>query len=204
MAEPVARYRTQVSGLWNTTHRIVGNDGELGVLTMRRNRFGLVCEGRWSPHKGEVLHFRRDPGILRSQFSLWTAGREWLGSSLRSSFLHREIVLHTGSRPLRIVPLSGLRTGWTIQAPRTGELARLEGGLVLRSMRLDVYKKLELEQLLFAYFLAWQVRREAFWPGPEQDEDPSLASAHKPLAPPPLAPPPPPRSGPEPNAPPTA
>jgi hypothetical protein len=79
-----------------------------------------------------------------------------------------------------VVPLSGLRTGWTIQAPRTGELARLEGGLVLRSMRLDVYKKLEFEQLLFAYFLAWQVRREAFWPGPMQDEDPSLAPAPKP------------------------
>lgn len=180
MADPVASYRTQVSGLWNTTHRVLGSEGELGVLTMRRNRWGLIVEGIWSPQKGEVLHFRRDPGILRSQFSLWTAGREWFGSSLRSSFLRREIVLHTGSRPLRVVPLSGLRTGWTIQAPRTGELARLEGGLVLRSMRLDVYKKLEFEQLMFAYFLAWQVRREAFWPGPMQDEDPSLAPAPKP------------------------
>jgi hypothetical protein len=180
MAEPVASYRTQVSGLWNTRHRILGPEGEVGVLTVRRNRWGLVSEATWSPLKGEVLQFRRDPGILRSQFSLWTAGREWLCSSLRSSFWRREIVLHTGSRPLRIVPLSGLRTGWTIQAPRTGEVARLEGGLVGRSMRLSIYKKLELELLVFAYFLGWQVRREAFWPGPEQDEDPSLTPAPKP------------------------
>lgn len=180
MAEPVARYRSKVSGLWTTTHRLTGPDGEVGVLTIRRNRWGLIDRGEWSPVKGEVLTFRRDPGILRSQFSLWTAGREWLCSSLRSSFVRREIVLHTGSRPLRILPLSGLRTGWTIQAPRTGELARLSGGLVGRSMELEVFRKLEFELLVFAYFLAWQIRREAFWPGPMLDEDPSLGTAAKP------------------------
>lgn len=179
MPESVASYLSEVSGLWNTSHRILGPDGEVGVLTIQRNRWGLVVSGDWSPLKGETLHFRRDPGLLRSQFSLWTTGREWLCSSLRSSFWRREIVLHTGSRPLRILPLAGFRAGWTIQAPRTGELARLSGGLLGRSLHLEVYRKLEFELLLFSYFLAWQIRRESFWPGPQLDEDPSLRAAPK-------------------------
>ena len=31
----------------------------------------------------------RDPGLLRSQFSVWTEGREWLGSSLRWGWTRR-------------------------------------------------------------------------------------------------------------------
>ncbi|MCC7012514.1 MAG: hypothetical protein IT454_08140 [Planctomycetes bacterium] len=182
MPEAVATYRTRVSGLWNTSHELRGADGGVGTLSVRRNAWGLVTEGRWTPTKGEQLLLRRDPGLLRSQFSLWTTGREWLGSSLRSSFLRREIVLHTGSRPLRLVPLEGFRVGWTIQAPRSGELARLSGGGLLRSMQLEVYRKLEFELLVFAYFLGWQVRHESLWPGPTIDEDPSLTPAPKPPA----------------------
>jgi 5-methyltetrahydrofolate--homocysteine methyltransferase len=45
----------------------------------------------WRPEKGEVLTFRRDPGLLRSQFSVWTEGHEWLGAALRSHVLRREV-----------------------------------------------------------------------------------------------------------------
>ena len=179
MAETVSSYRALVSGLWNSAHRLLGPDGEVGLLQGRRNGWGMVVEGEWTPAKGEKLRFRRDPGLLRSQFSVWTEGREWLGSSLRWSFRRREIVLHTGSRPLRLVPLSGFRTGWTLQAPRTGEMARFRGGLLGRAMQIEVYRKLEFELLVFAYFLVWQIRRESFWPGPALDEDPTLTPAPK-------------------------
>lgn len=182
MAEPTpspgpTRYQARVRGLWNSTHELSGPDGPLGTLQVRRNGWGMVVEGHWTPTKGEKLHLRRDPGLLRSQFSLWTDGREWLGSSLRWSFAAREIVLHTGSRPLRLVPLPGFRIGWTLQAPRTGEMARISGGLLGRSMRIEVFRKLEFELLLFSYFLGWQVRRESFLPGPRLDDDPTAASA---------------------------
>src|SRR5262245_2163681 len=93
MAEAIATYRTRVRGWWNTRHTLSEGDTELGVLTIERNAKGRIDTGVYRPHKGEVLHFRRDPGLLRSQFSLWTEGREWLGSSLRWSFVRREIAL---------------------------------------------------------------------------------------------------------------
>jgi hypothetical protein len=176
MPEAVSTYRTRVSGLWNTVHELAGPDGPVGTLTVRRNAWGLITTGQWTPVKGEALLVRRDPGLLRSQFSLWTSGREWLGSSLRSSFLRREIVLHTGSRPLRMLPRQGFSIGWSVQAPRTGEMARIQGGLG-RSTRIDVFRKVEFELILFAYFLGWQVRCESLWPGPVLDEDPSLSTA---------------------------
>jgi hypothetical protein len=173
------RYRARIRGLWNSVHELSGPDGTLGTLQVRRNRWGMVVAGHWTPVRGEKLHLRRDPGLLRSQFSLWTEGREWLGSSLRWSFAAREIVLHTGSRPLRLVPLPGLRIGWTLQAPRTGEMARISGGLLGRSMRIEVFRKLEFELLLFSYFLGWQVRKESLLPGPRLDDDPTAAPAAK-------------------------
>lgn len=179
MPESLSTYRPRIRGLWNTTHDFVGPDGSIGVLSMHRNGWGMVREGRWTPTKGEQLLFRRDPGLLRSQFSIWTPGREWLGSSLRSSFLRREVVLHTGSRPLRLVPLPGFRCGWTLQAPRTGEMARLTGGGLLRTMQVDVFRKVEFELVIFAYFLGWQIRHESTWPGPWIDEDPSMNPAPK-------------------------
>jgi hypothetical protein len=126
-----------------------------------------------------VLQIRRDPGLLRSQFSIWTQGQEWLGSSLRWSFVRREIVLHTGSRPLRILPQPGFRMGWTLQAPRTGEIARISPGPFSRRSRIEVFRKVEFELLLFTYFLGWQIRLESFWPGPLIDEEPSAAPAPK-------------------------
>ena len=180
MPESVASYRTRVRGLWNTDHVLTGPEGPAGTLAVRRNRWGLVSEGAWIPSKGEKLVFRRDPGLLRSQFSLWTEGREWLGSSLRWSFLRREIVLHTGSRPLRLLPLRGFSRGWTIQAPRTGEMAQIAFSPLGRGARIEIFRKLEFELVVFAYFLGWQIRRESFWPGPVVDDGPSAASVPKP------------------------
>jgi hypothetical protein len=183
MPEALSTYRSRVAGLWNTEHRLDSAEGELGLLRMERNPFGLVVAGDWIPSRGERLHFRRDPGLLRSQFSVWTEGREWLGSSLRWSFLRREVVLHTGARPLRLLPTGGFGAGWTLQAPRTGEMARFEGGLLGRAMTITVVRKLEVELLAFTYFLAWQIRRESFWPGPRVEDDPSFAAASKPPSP---------------------
>lgn len=178
MAEPTAIYEVRVSGLWNSVHRLSSAGQLLGVLRLHRNAWGTVVSGTYSPEQGEVLQMRRDPGLLRSQFSLWTDAKEWLGSSLRWHFMRREIVLHTGSRPLRLLPLSGFRRGWTIQAPRTGEMARI----LFRPFsapRIEVYRKLEFELAVFSYFLGYQVRWESLWPGPLVDEDLSTATTPK-------------------------
>ncbi|HUR28662.1 MAG TPA: hypothetical protein VM509_10780, partial [Planctomycetota bacterium] len=163
--EPTATYSVQISGFWNSTHRLATAEGPLGVLSVQRNRLGMVTGGRYSPTKGELLIVRRDPGLLRSQFSLWTEGKEWLGSSLRWHVARREIVLHTGSRPLRIMPLTGFRAGWTLQAPKTGEMARILGWPLARSAKVEVYRKVELELVVFAYFLGAQLFPESIWPG---------------------------------------
>ena len=69
MAEVIATYRARVSGLWNTRHTISNAEEELGVLAIERNGKGTIVRGTYTPKKGEVLHFRRDPGLLRSQES---------------------------------------------------------------------------------------------------------------------------------------
>lgn len=167
MSDPAAPvvYRVTRRGFPTRECALAGDDGPLGVLTLERGR-GMVVGGRWSPEKGEVLTMRRDPGILRSQFSLWTDRREWLGSSLRSDFVQREIRLHTGSRPLRMLPLTGFRAGWVLQAPKTGDMAHFHLGLLGSEDRIVVSRKVDQELLVFAYFLGLQLRLESFWPGP--------------------------------------
>jgi hypothetical protein len=151
-------------------------EGPLGVLSIQRNRWGMVTGGRYSPTKGEVLIVRRDPGLLRSQFSLWTEGKEWLGSSLRWHVARREIVLHTGSRPLRILPLTRFRCGWSLQAPKTGEMARILGWPLARSAKVEVYRKVEMELVVFAYFLGAQLMPESIWPGRNLEGDSESAA----------------------------
>lgn len=179
MAEPTATYEVTISGLWNSTHRLSSPEGPLGTLTLRRNAWGMVVAGRYSPSKGEVLVIRRDPGILRSQFSLWTEGMEWLGSSLRWNVVRREIVLHTGSRPLRILPVPGFRAGWTLVAPKTGEMARILARPLGRRARIEVFRKVEPELVVFAYFLGIQLLTESLWPGrsAEGENEPAAAPA---------------------------
>ncbi len=181
MAEPTATYQVRIEGFWNSTHRFSTAEGPLGVLTVERNGWGVVTGGRYSPAKGEVLVARRDPGLLRSQFSLWTEGKEWLGSSLRWSVGKREIVLHTGSRPLRILPLTGFRSGWTLQAPKTGEMARILGWPLARGARIEVYRKVEMELVVFAYFLGAQLFSESFWPGLDVEGENETPAASRPM-----------------------
>jgi len=178
MPEAVAVYEVRISGLWNTTHRFFLDGKELGVLRITRGRDGVVRSGRYSPEKGEVLTLRRDPGLLRSQFSLWTDGPEWLGSSLRWSLFGREVVLHTGSKPLRLLPAPGLRTGWTLQAPRTGQMARILATPLTRRARIEVFRKVDFELVVFSYFLGKQILLESFLPGPRAySEAPPTAPA---------------------------
>ena len=149
-SQPDTVYETRVSGLWTTRHPLRGPDGELGVLTLHKNAWGMVVHGRYAPEKGEVLVLRRDPGLLRSQFSLWTEDGEWLGSSLRWSFFRREITISTGSRPIRLVPLPGLRRGWRLVAPKTGEMARIVHGPLSRGARIEVHRRMDFELVVFA------------------------------------------------------
>ena len=118
--------------------------------------------------------------MLRSQFSLWTEGNEWLGSSLRRNFLRRDIEIWTGTKPYRILPLEGFRRGWRLLAPKTGEMAQVHAPLFGRRASIEVYRRIEFELLLFTWFLGAQLLCESFWPGPAVDVTPeSLASASK-------------------------
>lgn len=172
MSQAIATYTIRVSGFWTTRHEIRSDAGPLGVLTVERNGKGVVVGGKYQPEKGEILLLRRDPGLLRSQFSLWTEGREWLGSSLRWSFVGREIALSTGTKPYRLLPLPGFRTGWRMVAPKTGEMARIATSVLRRGSRIEVFRRVDFELVLFAYFLAWQLRIESLWPGQEVDVQP--------------------------------
>lgn len=188
MSEVVAVYEVRVSGLWNTSHRFLLDGKELGVLRVARGRSGVIRGARYSPEMGEVLILRRDPGLLRGQFSLWTDGQEWLASSLRWSLVGREVVLHTGSKPLRLLPLPGLRFGWTLQAPRTGEMARVLALPLSRRARVEVSRKLDFELVVFSYFLGSLTAGESWWPGPRV---PSESSPRAPARPGTLRPTPP-------------
>jgi hypothetical protein len=169
MSEPIASYTAEVGGFWNTRHRISDrSSGELvGVLTVERNGSSMVVRGTWRPEKGEVLHMRRDPGLLRSHFSLWTDGREWLGSSLRWSSFTRDIEVSaaTANKPYVLSPLPGLRRGWRLIAPKTGEALRIAVPLLGRRARIDVWRRIDLELVVFAYFLGFPLYAESVFPG---------------------------------------
>ncbi len=167
MANHEQRYRIHVSGLWTTRHEFRTEEGPVGVLHVRRNRWGRIDEAEFRPEKGEVLFARREPGLLRGQFSFWTDAREWLGSSLRPGVIRREIQLSTGSKPLRMFASPGFRRGWRVTAPRTGEVARIERNAFGRGAVLDVFRRADLETLVFAYFLSSLSSWESWLPGPQ-------------------------------------
>ena len=165
MSDSIQTFRTEVRGLVAPRHVILDGQGErLGSLHVRRNRLGMVVHADYRPVQGEVLHLRRDPGLLRAQFSLWTESREWLGSSLRWSTFRRQIDVWTGGKPYRMVPTPGFGRGWRVLASKTGEVARIEAGVLSRDTTLSVHRKLDFELLVFCYFLGSLVLREAFFP----------------------------------------
>ncbi len=164
MADPKTVYSTHVSGFLNTRHEWTGEEGRVGEMIISRNALGLVNEGEWRPAKGEVLRFQRDPGMLRAQFTLWSDGREWIGSSLRDNYFRRLVNIHTGGKPFQLVPASGFSKGWSLIAPKSGEVARMETGLFGRDSELKVYRRLDFPLLLFAYFLGFPIYAESVWP----------------------------------------
>ena len=165
MSDVQASYTVQVSGLWGPRHTFFDAEGnQLGVLSARRNRYGMIVAGEYRPEKGEVLFMRRDPGLLRAQFSIWTDGGEWLGSSLRWSLVRRQIDMWTGSKPYRVVPTTGPGCGWRMVTSRTGTAARIQSGLVGRKHKVEVYRKTDYELLVFAYFLGSLSHWESFLP----------------------------------------
>jgi hypothetical protein len=178
MSETPATYRVRVRGLWAERHELWLDGARYGELTIGRNRWGQIVAGTWRPVRGELLQLRRDPGLLRSQFSLWTENREWLGSALRPRGLRREVELSTPSKALRLVPTERLGRGWRLVAPRTGELARYEAHGPGRGATIRVGRRVETELVLFGYFLARLSWAESLLPGPSVAEDPqSLPSA---------------------------
>lgn len=170
MPDALATYRTRTSGLFGTRHEISNDEGPLGEIVMEREK-GLVVRGRYQPKSGELLLIRRDPGILRSQFSLWTEGREWLGSSLRSSFFGRAVDISTGNKPYRLLPSPSLARGWNVYAPKTGQVAKLEPLGLGRGSRIEVYRRIDFELVVFAYFVGVQIYWESLWPGREVLDD---------------------------------
>lgn len=172
MSETLATWRIRKRGFWRPVHEVRDESGTLlGCLRVERNGWGLIVRGEYVPEKGERLIMRRDPGLLRAQFSLWTEGGEWLGSSLRWSLFRRQIDLWTGSRPYRLVPVQGFRRGWRIVAARTGASAilctrpGLLGLLWPRSLTtIEQVRKIDFELLLFAQFLGSLTTLESFWP----------------------------------------
>ncbi len=165
MAEPLRTLHTKVRGLWNPVHALLETDGSpLGRLKVRRNRWGLVVGAQYLPEEGEVLEFRRDPGLLRAQFSVWTEGGEWLGSSLRWHVGRRQIDVWTGSKPYRVVPRTGFGRGWRVIATRTGEVATIRQGLLGRAAQIELRRKMDPELLLFCYFLGSLTSKESFFP----------------------------------------
>ncbi len=168
--KPKTVYHTRVSGLWNTRHVISreeeGGPVELGTLKVTRNLL-MVTGGTYTPSEGEVLMARREPGLLRSQFSLWTDGREWLGSSLRRTTLKRQIDISSGSTAFRLLPIAGLRPGWSLYAPKTGQACRISASPLGRSAKIEVFRRLDFPLVIFSYFLGLQVYKESWMPGPE-------------------------------------
>jgi len=162
MPEPTASYSFRAKGLWNPVLQISGPEGDLGTLNLKRNLWGMIIGAAYAPLEGEKLEIRRDPGILRSQFSLWSEGREWLGASLRWSFIGRTIDLSTGTRAMRLLPQPSFAAGWNLHAPKTGRMARVQLG---SNPRVDVFRRMDFEVALFALFLGYLTRFESWWPG---------------------------------------
>lgn len=166
MTEPLQTYRFSASGLFTPRYTVFEGDTRLGELAVKRNAFGMISGATYRPEKGEVLEFKRNPGLLRAQFAMWTENREWLASSLRWSFFRRPITIHTGTKPQTVAPLPGWRAGWTLLAPKTGEMARMNAAPFSSSSEIEVYRRLDFELVLFAFFLGSLTKLEFLAPGP--------------------------------------
>ncbi|HPF15091.1 MAG: hypothetical protein H6830_11190 [Planctomycetes bacterium] len=180
MSDKTDTFRTKISGWWSPRHSILNGEGQLlGVLTIERNWRGMIVGGEYQPEKGERLLMRREPGLQRAQFSLWTAEREWLGSSIRPHPFQRRIDVWTGVRPYRVVPKLTLGRGWRVVASKTGEVASIDQPLVPRGSTWHSQPKIDFELLLFCYFLGSLAPMESLLPtsidAPNRSDNPKTA-----------------------------
>ncbi|MBL4771239.1 MAG: hypothetical protein JKY61_08880 [Planctomycetes bacterium] len=165
MAQKTQTFTTRLSGWWAPRHTIKNEEGQvLGILNVHRNWYGMIVGGEYLPEKGEQLIFRRNPGLQRCQFALWTDTREWLGSSLRPRFFQRRIDVWTGVRPYRMVPKAGFGRGWRILASKTGQVATIKQPLLPRGSKWQISRKMDFELMLFCYFLGSLSPSESFLP----------------------------------------
>jgi len=174
MPEVVSTYTTKVSGLWSSRHEIAlktdtGSEVQ-GTLSINRGPLGAVRSGTFRPLKGATYVFERDPGMVRGQFMMWSESREWIGSTIRFHVLRRVVDINTGGKPFKLAPLREFGRGWSLYAPKTGEIARFNWPLVGRSARIEVYRKTPFTLLLLAYFMSTQASYETLWPGPTPEK----------------------------------
>lgn len=147
-------FTTRTSGWLRPRHVVLDEEGkEIGRIDVTRNRLGMIVKGVWTPTKGEVLEFRRQPGLLRAQFACWTEAREWLGATIRPGFARRTIEMWTGGKPMRLVPRLEFGKGWRIVGSRSGVYAQVDQSWLGRSAKIETYRKIDMELLMFAYFI---------------------------------------------------
>ena len=139
-------------------------------MKRRRGPSGRVAGSLYEPISGEKISLERDPGLLPSQFGCWSEihggqGREWLGDSIRYSLLSREVTLHGGTKPFRLVPSKGFGMGWDLHAPKTGLVARFrkKGGAV----EVTLERRVDFYLLLLAYHNLASSWFCSLWPGPD-------------------------------------
>lgn len=170
-AKAKAPYLVRAKGLVNPAFEFEREGQVLG--TMRRTRL-LGClrlQGAvYEPVQGETITIQRDPGLLRSQFSAWSQvhggqGREWLGSSINYGIIGREISLHNGTKPFRLIPSKTFGPGWELHAPKTGLTAtfkKVSGGI-----EIGLERRVDFFLLLLAFHNVATARLASIWPGPD-------------------------------------
>ena len=164
-------YTIRKKGLLNPTFTFE-RAGEV-IGTMRRHRRGLlrlVQSSTYVPVKGETITIDRDPGLLRHQYSAWSQvhggqGREWLGSSIRYSIFGREISIHNGSKPFRLVPIKAFGMGWELHAPKTGLVARFSKRGSTIEVTLE--RRVDFYLVLLAFHNIASGWISSIWPGPD-------------------------------------
>lgn len=163
MSEVLATYTVRALGPWGSRQEISQDGTVQGELRLHRAPLGYVRKAEYRPIKGELWTIERNPGLVRSQFTMWTEKREWLGSSVRFSYLRPLVELDTGGKPYHLAASPRWGPGWTLYAPKTGAVANISVGL--RGGRIDVFRKTQFPLLVFAWFLASRSRLESLVPG---------------------------------------
>lgn len=164
-----APYIVRAKGLINPEFTFEREGDVLG--TMKRDRkLGRLMGSVYVPVQGETITVQRDPGLLRNQFSAWSQihggqGREWLGSSINYGLIGREVTLHNGTKPFRLVPTKAFGTGWELHAPKTGLVATFikRGSTV--EVRLE--RRVDFFLLLLAFHNIATAWLKSVWPGPD-------------------------------------